>query len=152
MPCAAAKLSRMTDIRHEIETDAAPAKAYAAIATPEGIAGWWSTDSRVATEVGGEVELRFVKDDRTVVMRFRIDALEPGKRVSWTCTDNGNPVWVGTTLTWSLRPRGSGTTIAFTHGGFAEDASPPYQMTVEGWKHFVASLRAYLASGQGQPA
>jgi uncharacterized protein YndB with AHSA1/START domain len=140
----------MTDIRHDLELPISPNALHQAITTKAGIEGWWSKDCEIASDVGGTHELRFVKGDRTVVMRFRVDEISPN-RVAWTCTDNGNPVWVDTTLTFSITARGDGSVLTLDHRGFKEDASPPYRMTVEGWGHVMQSLRAYAEAGQGQP-
>lgn len=136
----------MTAIHWTIDTPATPDAIRAALTTETGLAGWWAKDSDVAAGPGGEHELRFVKGERTVVMRFRVDTVADD-RVRWTCTANGNPIWPGTTLEWTF---GDGR-IRFEHAGFAEDQSPPYAMTVDGWKHFAGSLASYLSAGTGQP-
>ena len=66
----------MNPIKHTLDLDASPAAAYRAVATPEGIKGWWCKDSDVSTDVGGDNELRFVKDGNPVTMKFRDDALD----------------------------------------------------------------------------
>lgn len=92
----------MSDIQHEIESGASASAAYDALTTAAGLQGWWAKDCDVGQGVGDEHELRFVKQDRLVAMRFRVEVLEPGARVRWTCIDNGNPIWVGSTLEWTL--------------------------------------------------
>ena len=83
-------------------------------------------------------------------MKFRDDALDGERRVAWSCTDNANPEWVGSALTWEITPRDGGSRLTFTHDGFAA-GGPPYEMTAEGWKHFMASLKSYADTGSGQP-
>ena len=85
--------------------------------------------------------------EHTVTMRFRVDALDAGQRVLWTCTDNGNPVWPGTTLEWTV----DGSTLRFRHDGFPEDQSPPFKMTADGWAALMGSLTAYTETGTGAP-
>lgn len=142
----------MTTFQASITTTSNRASSRAALATAAGIRGWWSKNCSVATEVGGDVEMTFEKGDRTVEMKFRIDALDE-HRVGWTCMENGNPVWPGTTLEWTLQPAGEGTKITFTHAGFEDANHPAYALTVgaQGWGHFLASLQAYLDTGVGQP-
>jgi hypothetical protein len=41
--------------------------------------------------------------------------------------------------------------VRFAHDGFSQ-GGPPYDMTVEGWTHFNASLEAYLAGRGGMPS
>lgn len=141
----------MTDIRHEITTKSSTNDVFTALTSAEGLRGWWSRDSDIGQGVGAEHELRFAKEDRNVAMRFRVEALEPGTLVRWQCTDNGNPIWVGTTLEWRVRPTTEGSTVVFEHRGFSQADGPPYAMTVEGWKHFTSSLQRYLDTGAGEP-
>jgi hypothetical protein len=70
------------------------------------------------------------------------------ERVRWTCVAHDMPSWVGTILTWTLRESGGATMVWFEHGGWKEGAPEP---VVQGWKHFLASLRAYVEAGAGQP-
>jgi uncharacterized protein YndB with AHSA1/START domain len=140
----------MEPIQHTLNLSASPEVVYRAVATPEGIQGWWCADSDRATRAGDETELRFVKDGKPVTMRFRVDVLEPDQRVAWTCIANANPIWVGSTLSWTIRRRNGGTTLEFSHGGLTA-GGPPYDMTVQGWQHFMASLSRYVETGTGQP-
>ncbi|MEM6995654.1 MAG: SRPBCC domain-containing protein [Myxococcota bacterium] len=140
----------MTTIQHDLVLATTPQALFAALTTPEGIRGWWAKDSDVGDGVGASHELRFVKDDRTVAMGFEVTEASPN-RVVWRCTENGNPIWPGTTLTWAFEADGEKTALTFKHEGFAESASPPYAMTVDGWKHFMASLAAYAQTGTGEP-
>ncbi len=140
----------MTTITHELDLAASAQAVSAAVTSPEGIRGWWAKDADVGSGVGSKHALRFVKEDRTVTMGFEVTEIADG-RVTWRCTENGNPVWVGTTLSWTWTEAAGRTKLQFSHAGFAEDASPPYAMTVEGWKHFMASLVAYVETGAGQP-
>lgn len=141
----------MSSIRHVITTSATAEQAYAALTSHAGVTAWWAKDADIGQGVGSTHVLRFAKGDGTVTMNFEVEALTPGANVLWRCTANANPVWVGTTLRWQLRPSPSGCEIAFEHAGFVEHASPPYQMTVDGWEHFAASLKRYLDEGEGQP-
>jgi len=133
----------MHTLTHSFATSATPSAVRAALTTADGIRGWWSRDCDVDEDAH---ELRFDKGGRTVTMNFRVDQAEDHE-VRLTCTANGNPVWVGTTLTWRVAEG----TVTLEHAGFAEDQSPPFAMTRDGWPMFVASLEAYLATGTGQP-
>lgn len=140
----------MSNFEHPTQIDANPAAVRAALVTASGIQGWWAQDSDVSEAIGGRHELRFQKGENTVVMGFTVDTLDDD-RISWTCTDNGNPVWVDTTLEWRLTPVGGGTRVDFAHRGLTMVGSPPYQMTVDTWPAFCASLKAYVETGTGQP-
>jgi uncharacterized protein YndB with AHSA1/START domain len=49
----------MVDILHRVGAVAPLETVYAAVATPEGIAGWWTTETTGTSEVGSTVITRF---------------------------------------------------------------------------------------------
>jgi uncharacterized protein YndB with AHSA1/START domain len=138
----------MTAIRDEIGIQAPRAKVYAALTEQRGYRGWWNQVAEVGDSVGSEANLRFVKDGTPVNMRFRIDELTGDERVRWTCTAHDIESWVGTTLTWTLRDAGGGALVTFEHAGWKGEPPEP---VVQGWKHFLSSLKSYVETGAGQP-
>ncbi len=140
----------MSTIHHEFTTSASAQAIYDALTTPAGLRGWWAKDCDISERVGDSQELRFIKGDRSVTMRFRIEQLEPN-RVQWHCTDNGNPAWVGSTLVWSLDETKGSRVMRFEHRDLAMTQGPPYTMTVEGWPGFIQSLQRYVEGGVGAP-
>ena len=142
----------MNDIEHELKVAASREACYRAFTTVEGIRGWWCTRcDEVGTAVGERHELKFHKGDQVVVMKFVTEVLEPSRQVTWRCTENGNPAWVGSRITWKISPADGGSRIQLLHQGFAM-GGPPYDMTVQGWGPFVKSLQAYLDTGAGRPS
>ena len=62
----------------------------------------------------------------------------------------GPPHWAATSVTWQLTPVENGTTLVFTHDGFAQvDAA--YEQTRRNWEYFLDSLKSYLETGKGTP-
>jgi uncharacterized protein YndB with AHSA1/START domain len=102
----------MVDLKHQITIAATPAKVYAAVATQAGLRGWWTADTVADEQAGGKAQFGF--DKRGMVFRMDIEALEPGKRVAWSCHGD-HPEWNGTMLTWTIAPDGDGTVLRFTH-------------------------------------
>ena len=49
----------MVDILHRVGITSTPDKVYDAITTIEGLAGWWTEDTRGTTDVGGVIGFRF---------------------------------------------------------------------------------------------
>ena len=123
--------------------------ALGAVTTQPGIAGWWSINSEVGSGVGAAATMTFNKDGATIPMAFEVTESGP-TRVSWRCTENGNPTWVGTTLAWQFAPAGGGTQIEFEHAGGAVDGPAPE--IANGCEHFInTSLKSYLETGAGMP-
>ena len=139
----------MKPFEAKFETAGAVGEVMAAVTTKAGIQKWWCKDCDIASKVGGTHEMRFDKNGTLVNMKFRVDTL--GEReVSWTCTSNDNPVWVGSTLRWTAESTPGGTEVSFIHDDFAA-GGPPYEATLEGWVMFMKSLKTSLDGGQGTP-
>jgi len=138
------------DIKNSFKIKAESEAVYSAISTVKGIRGWWCKDSEIALTEGGEHSLNFLKEGKPVVMKFKIDELSPNRKVVWTCTENGNPTWIGTQLIWEIDEDGA---FRFNHANFDDKyaETPPVQMTEQGWKHFMSSLKSYCETGEGQP-
>lgn len=135
----------MDAIRHTLTTTATAHDIVEALTTEEGLKNWWGRRTSIE---GDRVVMTFTKEGRDIIMRFRID--RSANPVGWTCIANGNPAWVGTKLEWRIDDDNGHRTVAFAHTGF-EMGGPPYESTVETWKHFVLSLEHYLDSGRGRP-
>ncbi len=93
----------MAEMKHQIPIKTSPAKAYAAIATPAGLK---TADTNAEERVGGKAEFGF--DRRSMVFRMKVEKLEPGKLVVWSCQGE-HPEWAGTTLTRNISNEGGVT-------------------------------------------
>ncbi|MDN5202088.1 SRPBCC domain-containing protein [Fulvivirgaceae bacterium BMA10] len=141
------------DIAHNFKIKTSTDKVYEALTTQKGIMGWWSKDCDITQKVGEESHMRFNKDGKIVEMQFRVDTLQPGEKVSWSCVGNPNPTWIGTELRFDMEQQGDEVNFSFTHGNFDDKwaGQPPFEMTKEGWDHFMNSLKNYCEKGEGQP-
>jgi uncharacterized protein YndB with AHSA1/START domain len=145
----------MYDIVLELTIAAEPDQVYEAVTTAAGIATWWSTDLVVrpadgATDAEGrEFDVGF--DDHSVVIRLRVDTLEPPELTHLTCID-GPEEWPGTQLAFRLEPGiEGGTVVRFWHGGWTyEDGALP-RCSFQ-WAMYLDSLRRALEDGVGSPA
>jgi uncharacterized protein YndB with AHSA1/START domain len=138
----------MNSIKEKLMVRGSTAKVFEALTTPAGYNGWWSKDCQIAQKAGDESKLKFNKEGTVVSMRFRLDATEPGRSVRWTCVGHDMDSWIGTTLAWTLAPDDDATELTLEHGGWKGPAPEP---VVQGWRHFIGSLRSYVETGQGQP-
>ncbi len=59
----------MVDILHRVGVQAPLDEVYDALATPAGVAGWWTTDTTGDTEVGGKLRASFVDENGVAVYR-----------------------------------------------------------------------------------
>ncbi|MCI0389905.1 MAG: SRPBCC domain-containing protein [Acidobacteria bacterium] len=137
----------MADLHHYIQIDVPAAKVYDAVATQKGMRGWWTADSHLEERVGGKAEFGF--DNRAMVFRMAIDALEPGKLVRMTCAGD-HPEWAGTHLEWRITEEGGKSAVSFIHRDWRE-STPFYASCNSTWGELMYRLKAYVESGKPAP-
>ena len=70
----------MADILHRVGIKASLDEVYKALATREGLAGWWTNDTQGDSKVGGVIQFRFGPHGG---FDMKVLELEPAKRVLW---------------------------------------------------------------------
>ncbi|WP_328370432.1 SRPBCC domain-containing protein [Micromonospora zamorensis] len=137
----------MVDILHRVGVVAPLDDVYRAVATPEGLAAWWTTDTVGKSEVGGKLAFRFGDAGG-----FDMEVLElnPAGRVRWRVVD-GPEEWVGTEVDWRLDQRGELTIVQFAHQGWREPVEFMHHCSTK-WALFLMSLKEQVETGHGRPA
>jgi uncharacterized protein YndB with AHSA1/START domain len=130
----------MAEMKHQIPIKATPEKVYSAITTPAGLRGWWTADTQADEKVGGKAEFGF--DKRGMVFRMKIEKLDPGKRVVWSCHGD-HPEWDGTTLTWNIAHESDLTVLRFNHSKW-KSASDFFATCNSSWGELMHRLRDYV--------
>jgi uncharacterized protein YndB with AHSA1/START domain len=136
---------------HAVEVEASEEKIYEALTTSKGLASFWTPQAEAEPTVGSVAVFRFA--GAPVDLKMRIDGLEPGKRVAWSCQGDF-PHWQGTTVTWELTPavQGEGITVLFRHEGWGRDyPEMDYAHVNFVWGQVVGRLKAYSETGTAQP-
>jgi ketosteroid isomerase-like protein len=130
---------RMTNTYEKQLSLAAPrSEVERAVATIEGLRGWWTPIVCGSTGPGDELHFGFPGMDEHVVMR--VEAGVPAVR--WTCLEHtGAPRWRGSTVTFDVRDGG----LRVRHGGV------PRELVERGWDWFLDSLAALVEHGEGMP-
>ncbi|MDB5816155.1 MAG: hypothetical protein JWN23_3272 [Rhodocyclales bacterium] len=145
----------MSHYKQSLVIEATPAAVYAALTTPQGLRGWWTQDCDVATTVGGTLKFRFGPHYKNM----RIEKLAPNCEVGWLCTVAHIDVdrftrkdeWVGTQIVFHLSPQDDAKTrVDFQHIGLVPSFEC-HELCVDGWRHFLESLRLYAQTGRGTP-
>ena len=144
----------MTHYRRQLDLAASPAAVYAALSTQAGLRGWWTQTCEVQEVEGGSATFRFGAHHKTM----RIDRLDPGREVRWTCVQAHIEVaglppdeWVGTTIAFRLAPSGhAGTRLDVEHLGLTPQLAC-WELCRTGWEQFLASLQALVEQGRGAP-
>jgi uncharacterized protein YndB with AHSA1/START domain len=137
----------MLEIHQLIGVKATPAKAFAAIATPKGVAGWWTRTVRGEIARGETFDLLFDKSK----VRLKTTELKAGRKLVWQAVADDYKVFTGTQVTFELS-RGKGETIIrMAHTGFKGKPSFEFAFLSMKWATFMLSLKDYIEKGKGRP-
>lgn len=133
------------DYTAELMLAAPPARVFSAIATPEGVASWWTPIVSGSLAPGTRFELGFPGTRSTI--ELRVERARPPALVEWTClAHSGRPEWNGTTLEFRLSPRATGSTgLSFRHAGL-EQRLECYSASERDWGRVLASMREAVES------
>jgi len=142
----------MVDIIHKVGINAPISKVYAAVATPQGVAGWWSKETSFASELGRTIKVVFRSPGGELKgeMAFELATLKPNEQVVWRITA-GPEEWLGTQVTFDLVQRGEQTIVQFGHRNWREAVEFTSHCSMK-WATFLLSLRQLVETGTGQPA
>ena len=142
----------MIDIVHRIGIKAPLDRVYSALATTEGVAGWWTRETTGTSKPGGtiEVEFRTPSGEKIGAMTMEVVALEPNARVHWRFTA-GPEEWIGTDATFDLRRDGEYTIVLFGHRNWREAVEFTAHCSMK-WATFMSSLKELVETGRGKPS
>jgi hypothetical protein len=138
----------MPEILLRVNTAGDPADAHRAVATLDGIRGWWSNHVEGEDGVGGGFKVAF--PEAPITFDFRVTEDAPGC-VAWRCLA-GPPEWVGADLTFDVTAGddGGGASVLFTHGGW-ESTADPFPFIAYSWAQILARLQAYVETSRPSP-
>lgn len=138
---------------HTITVKTTPEAAFLAITTH--ISDWWTIDfTGAAAALGDQFTVRFNHTYKVM----RIVDLVPGKQVTWRCEEahldietlHNKSEWNGTLIHWYVQHEAGITGIRLLHEGLTQQFEC-YDVCVQGWNHFLASLQQFLNTKQGAP-
>ena len=135
----------MKDIVHKIRIQAPVAKVYRAIATLDGLKGWWTTNLDGTCRERGTLIAQF--GDEKPVMDV-VDLLD-GEMVKWRCR-GGVEEWTDTILTFELEEKDGVTELLFAHLGWADQTDFFAHCNTQ-WAVYMLSLRDFCEHDEGHP-
>ena len=139
------------DILHRVGIKASSEKVYNALATIDGIAGWWTTNTQGDSRVGGLIKFRFSRDGREIGgFDAKVVELRPAERVVWQVLE-GPQEWVGTKISFDLKQEDGYAIVLFKHSGWKEPVEFMHHCSTK-WAVFLLSLKSLLETGKGAPA
>lgn len=148
-----------TAIRHRVGVHAPMDRVHAAIATTEGVAGWWSRFTTGDATEGGTLRLSFNAptgsdavvdgtfgvDDRT--MALEVVSVAPD-RIEWRVVE-GPQEWLVTPIVFELSQEGDETVILFSQADWAEPVAFQAHCSAK-WAVYLLSLKALVERGEGR--
>lgn len=136
----------MPDILHLIAIKAPPATVYAALTEQKGFAGWWTTDTKAAPEVGAVDQFRSAQRGGS---DMKVAELVPRRRVRWQCLDGAKEL-IGAEVTFHRRQEESATILLLAQRGWREPVEFMHYCNTK-WAVFLLSLKSLCETGKGAP-
>jgi hypothetical protein len=134
------------DILHRVGIKSSLNDVYTALATRDGLAAWWTTDTQGESTNGGVIQFRFPEGG----FDMKVLELRPAVRVLWEVVD-GPAEWVGTTVSFDLKQEGDYAIILFKHQGWRDPVEFMYHCSTK-WATFLMSLKSLVETGKGAPS
>jgi uncharacterized protein YndB with AHSA1/START domain len=140
------------DIVHRIGIKAPAQDVYAALASIDGLAGWWTRNTSGDSRPGGHITFRFhnAAGDDVGGFGMKVVELTAERAVRWRVED-GPAEWVGTDVEFLLSQQDGYTIVAFGHRRWRDDGEFMAHCSTK-WATFLLSLRDLVETGQGKPA
>ena len=141
----------MVNILHRVGIQAPLKQVYQALATAQGVAGWWTTSTTGQSQVGEKLGFRFMDGDR-IRGEFVMKVLElsPDQRVLWEVV-SGADEWIGTHISFDLHQDGDYVIVLFKHQGWKEPVEFMHHCSTK-WAVFLMSLKSLVETGRGLPS
>ncbi len=130
-------------IHQRIGIRAPQADVHRALATVDGLASWWTTDTVGDASVGGKLTFTFGSPERSAAF----EVLEvTDARVLWRGIA-GPEEWIDTTFAFDLSQEEGETVLQFTNAGWRE-AVPFTGHCSTKWATFFIGLKSLLEGGR----
>ena len=135
----------MYEIRHRVGINAPRTQVLDKLTTIDGLASWWTRDTRGDAGEGGDVAFYFRGTEPGAVMHV---AKATDDHVEWQCVA-GPDEWTGNAITFDLEENGAETVVKFAHAW-----REPIEFTAHcstKWAFFLLGLKASLEGGDATP-
>ncbi len=121
-------------------------EVYRALTTQDGLAGWWTTDTKgEGTQVGNIIAFRFGAGG----FDMKVRKLNAPDLVEWEVAD-GPEEWIGTIINFELKQDGDYVIVLFRHLNWKEPIEFMHHCSTK-WAIFLMSLKSLIETGKGKP-
>ena len=140
----------MVDILHRVGIKESVEEVYKALATREGLAGWWTNNTQGESKVGAALQFRFSSGGAEIGgFEMKVLELQSAKRVLWQVA-GGPEEWIGTTISFDLKQSGEHAVVLFKHEGWKEPVEFMHHCSTK-WAIYLMSLKSLVETGKGTP-
>jgi uncharacterized protein YndB with AHSA1/START domain len=138
----------MASILLRVPVDADEQTLYDAVASTEGVTGWWSSQTEGPEGMDSVMKVSF--PDAPITFDFKVVEDSPNERVQWKCLQ-GPPEWVGTDVSFDIEKGDDGNrSVLFRHDGWkTTDESFPF--IAYSWAQILPRLKELVESGNRNP-
>ena len=135
----------MATILLRVPVDTEPRAAYEAVATTQGVNGWWSNHTHGPDGVGSTMQVGL--PDAPMTFDFEVTEDAPQSRVRWRCLA-GPPEWLGTDIGFDVQTDDHGqTSVLFSHDGW-KTTQESFPFIAYSWAQILPRLKQH-AEGRG---
>ncbi|MFT7538860.1 MAG: hypothetical protein ACI9F2_001011 [Lysobacterales bacterium] len=135
----------MSDITHKVLINGSIENVYNAVATVDGLKGWWTEHVDGESAEGSKVSFYFPETGPSM----EVLELFPSEFIKWKCVD-GIDEWKDTIITFEIEVKDGMTELLFAQSGWADETSFFAHCNTK-WAVFMVSLKEYVESGKGRP-
>jgi hypothetical protein len=138
----------MANILLRVPVEADVSAIFDAVATSQGVNGWWSNHTEGPS--GPNSTMRVAFPDAPMTFDFVVTDQIDGRRVAWRCLA-GPPEWIDTEVSFEIqRGDDGGASVLFTHGGWAT-TEESFPFIAYSWAQILPRLKRLAESGEAQP-
>lgn len=135
----------MPAIRRQIMVGAAPRKAWAALASAEGLTSWWVDEARLEPRAGGRFWLRSEDEQgEPVEDRGIVHVWRPTSHLELHFDSVGKGPLAGTRLSFQVALVGEESRISIVHQGALLDEPEAHARLDTDWKRSLQALQSLL--------
>ena len=139
------------DILHRVGIKSSADAVYKTLSTRDGLAAWWTNDTRGESEVGATLKFVFSANGAEIGgFEMKVVELVPNRNVRWQVLD-GPAEWIGTSIIWDLKLEDDYCIVMFKHQGWKEPVEFMHHCSTK-WAIFLMSLKSLLETGKGTPS
>jgi uncharacterized protein YndB with AHSA1/START domain len=138
----------MATILLRMPVDADAKSIYEALATSDGVNGWWSNHTEGPSGVGSVMKVSF--PDAPITFDFEVTEETPGELVRWRCLA-GPPEWTDTEVSFRVERDDDGnTSVLFSQDGWAT-TEESFPFIAYSWAQILPRLKKLAESNERDP-